>query len=157
VSLDREGHARRGEEIAKELAAQGVRAVALTAVDNAGITRVKVVPVARFGHVAAWGVGMSPVFDVFLLDDSITTSAYAGGRWVICDCTPTSTTSACSQRSPGGRGHPWTDSPSRVTLTRVVNADSPVTQQKRRQRPGFCSGYRHLPRSVRRASPATYG
>jgi glutamine synthetase len=56
-----------------------VRAVALTWVDNAGITRVKAVPAARLGHAAAWGVGMSPVFDVFLVDDSITTSRYVGG------------------------------------------------------------------------------
>ena len=56
-----------------------VRAVALTYVDNAGITRVKTVPLDRLEHVAAWGVGMSPVFDVFGVDDSITTSAHIGG------------------------------------------------------------------------------
>jgi glutamine synthetase len=58
---------------------KGVRAVALTFVDNAGVTRVKSVPIARLEHAAAWGVGMSPVFDVFLLDDSITTSRHVGG------------------------------------------------------------------------------
>ena len=56
-----------------------MRTVALTWVDNAGVTRVKAVPVARFEHAAAWGVGMSPVFDVFLVDDSITTSRFVGG------------------------------------------------------------------------------
>jgi glutamine synthetase len=68
-----------GRQLGEELAGRGVRTVALTWVDNAGITRVKAVPVARLGHAAAWGVGMSPVFDVFLLDDSITTSRYVGG------------------------------------------------------------------------------
>jgi glutamine synthetase len=58
---------------------EAVRTVALTFVDNAGVTRVKTVPAARLEHAAAWGVGMSPVFDVFLLDDSITTSRHVGG------------------------------------------------------------------------------
>lgn len=62
-----------------DLAARGVRAVAVTFVDNAGITRVKTVPVNRLAHAAQWGIGMSPVFDVFLVDDSITTSAHIGG------------------------------------------------------------------------------
>lgn len=53
--------------------------MALTWVDNAGITRVKAVPVAGLPDAAARGVGMSPVFDVFVVDDSITTSAHIGG------------------------------------------------------------------------------
>ncbi|HEY3007727.1 MAG TPA: glutamine synthetase family protein [Micromonosporaceae bacterium] len=77
--MDRQQRGERGRQIGDELSRAGVRSVALTWVDNAGITRVKAVPVARFGHAAAWGVGMSPVFDVFLVDDSITTSRYVGG------------------------------------------------------------------------------
>ncbi|HEY2949632.1 MAG TPA: glutamine synthetase family protein [Micromonosporaceae bacterium] len=77
--MDRQLRGERGRQIGDELSRTGVRSVALTWVDNAGITRVKAVPVARFGHAAAWGVGMSPVFDVFLVDDSITTSRYVGG------------------------------------------------------------------------------
>jgi len=69
----------RASEQANQLSLRGVRAVALTWVDNAGITRVKAVPVSRFEHAAMWGIGMSPVFDVFLLDDSITSSRHAGG------------------------------------------------------------------------------
>ncbi len=65
--------------LAVALGRQDVRGVALTYVDNAGITRVKTVPTARLEHAAAWGVGMSPVFDVFCVDDSITTSAHIGG------------------------------------------------------------------------------
>jgi glutamine synthetase len=57
----------------------GINLIALTWVDNAGITRVKAVPPGRLGRAAAWGVGMSPVFDVFVVDDSITSSTYVGG------------------------------------------------------------------------------
>lgn len=77
--VDRQEAAQRGEEIGASLAGRGVRVIALTWVDNAGITRVKTVPIARLGHVAAWGVGMSPIFDVFVVDDSITTSRFVGG------------------------------------------------------------------------------
>jgi glutamine synthetase len=77
--MDRQERAERARGLVAGLAARDVRAVALTWVDNAGITRVKTVPVARLPEAAAWGVGMSPVFDVFCVDDSITTSAYVGG------------------------------------------------------------------------------
>ncbi len=70
---------KRARELAADLVARGVRTVALTFVDNAGITRVKAVPVTRLEHAAGWGVGMSPVFDVFCVDDSITTSRHIGG------------------------------------------------------------------------------
>jgi glutamine synthetase len=53
--------------------------VALCWVDNTGITRVKSIPVARLERAAGWGIGMSPVFDVFVVDDSITTSKHIGG------------------------------------------------------------------------------
>jgi glutamine synthetase len=66
-------------ELADTLARNGVRAVALTWVDNAGVTRVKAVPVDRLEAAEAWGVGMSPVFDVYLSDDSMTASAHTGG------------------------------------------------------------------------------
>ncbi|WP_351224418.1 glutamine synthetase family protein [Streptomyces sp. NPDC002133] len=61
------------------LRAEGVHGAALTWVDNAGLTRVKAVPVGRLAQAAARGVGMSPVFDVYLVDDSITTSRHIGG------------------------------------------------------------------------------
>ncbi|MGK5641758.1 glutamine synthetase [Streptomyces sp. URMC 126] len=64
---------------AARLTALGVRAVALTWVDNAGITRVKTVPTARLAHAVRWGIGMSPVFDVYLTDDSSVTSPHIGG------------------------------------------------------------------------------
>lgn len=65
--------------MAAALADRGIAAVALTYVDNAGVTRVKTVPVGRLAAAVTSGVGISPVFDVFLVDDSITTSAHIGG------------------------------------------------------------------------------
>ncbi|MFC7307659.1 glutamine synthetase [Streptomyces monticola] len=62
-----------------DLARRGVHGVALTWVDNAGIARVKAVPLARLTHAAKRGVGMSPVFDVYLVDDSMTATQYTGG------------------------------------------------------------------------------
>ena len=70
---------RLARELGEVLADAGVKAVALTWVDNAGVTRVKAVPLTRLEHAVRWGVGMSPVFDVFCVDDSITTSAHIGG------------------------------------------------------------------------------
>jgi glutamine synthetase len=69
----------RAAEAARRLAGEGIVAVALTWVDVSGITRTKTVPVERLEHTAAWGVGMSPVFDVFLLDDSIVSGRHIGG------------------------------------------------------------------------------
>jgi glutamine synthetase len=76
TSLDDSGRAR---ELAEDLAERGVRVVALTWVDNAGITRTKAVPLGRLVEAVTRGVGMSPVFDVFVVDDSITASAHVGG------------------------------------------------------------------------------
>jgi glutamine synthetase len=71
--------AERGRRAAASLAGKGVSGVAVTWVDTTGVTRVKTVPVARLEQAAAWGVGASPVFDAFLIDDSIATGEYAGG------------------------------------------------------------------------------
>jgi glutamine synthetase len=80
--LDAGERARRcglGSEVAQRLADAGVSMVALGWVDNAGITRVKTIPLGRLERASGWGVGMSPVFDVFVVDDSITTSKHIGG------------------------------------------------------------------------------
>ena len=69
----------RARQVAAALTDRGIAAVALTYVDNAGVTRVKTVPVGRLDDAVTAGVGMSPVFDVFLVDDSITNSAHIGG------------------------------------------------------------------------------
>jgi glutamine synthetase len=66
------------EAVLDELAGAGVVGVVLPWVDTSGITRVKAVPLAGLPSAAQWGVGMSPVFDGFLLDDSIVAGSYAG-------------------------------------------------------------------------------
>ncbi|MBB3674460.1 glutamine synthetase family protein [Modestobacter versicolor] len=66
------------EAVLGELAEAGVVGVVLPWVDTSGITRVKSVPLARLPGAAQWGVGMSPVFDGFLVDDSIVAGSYAG-------------------------------------------------------------------------------
>ncbi|GAA1256249.1 glutamine synthetase [Streptomyces javensis] len=76
---DREQAYARARQEAERLTANGIQAIALTWVDNAGLTRVKSVPTARLPHAARRGVGMSPVFDVYLVDDSMTTSRHVGG------------------------------------------------------------------------------
>ena len=75
----REDQERQGRALADVLSRDGVDGVALTYVDNAGVTRVKAVPIAGLAHAAGWGAGMSPVFDVFCVDDSITAGRLAGG------------------------------------------------------------------------------
>jgi glutamine synthetase len=70
---------KRAGAVAGRLDAAGVTMVALCWIDNAGIARVKSIPLGRLERAAGWGVGMSPVFDVFLVNDDITTSKHIGG------------------------------------------------------------------------------
>jgi glutamine synthetase len=65
--------------VARRLAAAGVEAVALAFVDPAGVTLVKTVPIRRFEEAVRFGIGLSPVFSVFLMDDGITASPHIGG------------------------------------------------------------------------------
>jgi glutamine synthetase len=69
----------RARKLTESLSAQGVRAVALSQVDNAGVARVKTVPLTRLERAVQYGIGMSPVFEVFLVNDSITSSDEVGG------------------------------------------------------------------------------
>ncbi len=66
---ERNARRTRAEGMVGGLAAQGVVAVATTFVDNAGIARVKAVPLDRLPQLAAWGVGFSTAFDYFRFDD----------------------------------------------------------------------------------------
>jgi glutamine synthetase len=80
--MDQQERARRAaaaRQVTWDLDAKDVTAIAATWVDTSGVTRVKAVPLARLEHAAAWGIGMSPVFDAFLLDDSIVSGRFAGG------------------------------------------------------------------------------
>ncbi|WP_227982311.1 glutamine synthetase family protein [Nocardia spumae] len=79
TAKERHDRAIRAGALSADLSARDIIAVAVTWIDTSGIARVKAVPVQRFSHAAAWGVGASPVFDAFLLDDSILTGHFAGG------------------------------------------------------------------------------
>lgn len=79
VTEQRERARARARQEIGQLTAAGVRGAALTWVDNAGLTRVKAVPTDRLEHAVRHGVGMSPVFDVYLVDDSMTSSPRVGG------------------------------------------------------------------------------
>lgn len=67
------------KETARRLAADGVEAVALAIVLNSGVTLTKTIPIRRFEEAAAFGIGLSPVFTVFQVDDQITSSPHIGG------------------------------------------------------------------------------
>ncbi len=75
----RPGDHDRATERATELAGHGITGVVLSWVDTAGVNRVKSVPLTALDRAAAWGVGMSPVFDTFLADDSIVATDVLGG------------------------------------------------------------------------------
>ena len=62
-----------------ELAERGIVGVAISYVDNSGIARVKGFPLARLEAAARSGIGMSPVFDVFMFDDAIIESPSSTG------------------------------------------------------------------------------
>ncbi|MET7289494.1 glutamine synthetase family protein [Streptomyces sp. NPDC005573] len=74
----RPGEPRRAAALGADLAERGVRGIVLAYVDTAGITRVKTIPPARLEAAVTWGVGMSPVFDTFLADDSVVTTDVLG-------------------------------------------------------------------------------
>ena len=100
------------------LAARGVVGVAASYVDNSGIARVKAVPLGRLEHAAREGIGMSPVFDVFMFDDAITASPSSTGpvgdlrlhpdleRLVVLAAQPGWAWAPVDRRTQEGRPHP---------------------------------------------------
>ncbi|MET9968052.1 glutamine synthetase, partial [Streptomyces sp. NPDC006356] len=74
----RPGDVERAAALSGELSGRGVHGIVLAYVDTAGIGRVKTIPTAKLASAAAWGVGMSPVFDTFLADDSVVTTDVLG-------------------------------------------------------------------------------
>ncbi|MBU6533998.1 glutamine synthetase family protein [Streptomyces mayonensis] len=74
----RAGEVERATALGGELSGRGVHGVVLAYVDTAGIARVKTVPAAKLARAAAWGVGMSPVFDTFLANDATVTTDVLG-------------------------------------------------------------------------------
>ena len=68
---ERDSRAVAAETLVGPLTERGVVGVATTYVDNSGVARVKMVPLERLPHLAAWGVGSSVAFDRFRFDDWI--------------------------------------------------------------------------------------
>lgn len=66
---ERQARSAQAEKLVPSLLERDVGVVATTFVDNAGITRVKSVPLERLPQLAAWGVGASTSFDYFRFDD----------------------------------------------------------------------------------------
>jgi glutamine synthetase len=66
---ERQARSVQAEQLMRTTHLEDVDMVATTFVDNAGITRVKTVPVRRLPQFAAWGVGASTSFDYFRFDD----------------------------------------------------------------------------------------
>jgi glutamine synthetase len=77
--LDRPALEARAHELSTRLAARGVELVAMTFVDNSGITRTKAVPLSRLAAAAAWGVGASYSFDFFLFNDDLIDGEHSRG------------------------------------------------------------------------------
>ncbi|MFC7340019.1 glutamine synthetase [Saccharopolyspora griseoalba] len=61
------------------LRARGVELVELSFVDNAGIVRVKTVPLTRLSDAARHGIGASPCFETFTFDDVMLRGTHLGG------------------------------------------------------------------------------
>ncbi|GAA4058769.1 glutamine synthetase family protein [Streptomyces shaanxiensis] len=74
----RPGDVERATALSGDLSGRGVHGIVLAYVDTAGVGRVKTVPTAKLASAAAWGVGMSPVFDTFLANDSTVTTDVLG-------------------------------------------------------------------------------
>jgi glutamine synthetase len=104
--------------LAVALADLGVVGVAASYVDNSGIARAKTVPVSRLEHAVVHGIGMSPVFDVFMFDDAITSSPSSTGpvgdlrlfpdlaRLVVLAAQPGWAWAPLNRRTQEGRPHP---------------------------------------------------
>jgi glutamine synthetase len=114
--------------------------VATSFVDNAGISRVKAVPVAKLPDLAAWGAGFSTAFDYFRGDDWVAAPATGEGpvgdqrimpdldRLVVLAGQPGWAWSPGDRYEQNGAPHPQD---SRLLLRRLVDewADRGVTFQ----------------------------
>jgi glutamine synthetase len=80
---ERQARSAQAEKLVPSLAERGVTMVATTFIDNAGITRVKSVPLDRLPYLAASGVGASTSFDYFRFDDWL--AAPPGGTAAVGD------------------------------------------------------------------------
>ncbi|GAA2796767.1 glutamine synthetase family protein [Saccharopolyspora taberi] len=65
--------------VVARLRAAGVSMTELSFVDNAGVVRVKSVPLDRLGAAQRYGVGASPCFETFTFDDVLEQGRFLGG------------------------------------------------------------------------------
>lgn len=79
TTRSRAERAAQARAVEAQLTADGIDGVVFGWVDNAGLTRVKSVPLAQLEHAAQYGVGALPCFDVSLVDDSFTTTPSSTG------------------------------------------------------------------------------
>ena len=139
----REKQERRARALEVALAEDGVDGVALSYVDNAGVARVKAVPVAGLPHAAGRGVGISPVFDVFCVDDSITSGRIAGGLGGDLRLYPDLDRLVCLAAQPGWawRLRAWTNFLDRNCDPRSLWSTQPATSalSARRRATAFSS------------------
>jgi glutamine synthetase len=127
-------------DLIADLIADGVNGVVLCYVDTAGVARVKGIPVSGLPSAVARGVGMSPVFDTFLADDSIVNTDVLGGpdgdlrlfpdlsRLVALAGQPGWAWAPVDRRQQDGQPHPGC---SRTFLRRMVDraAEAGITLQ----------------------------
>src|ERR1700691_4868813 len=134
----------RARLLAERLAAAGVTMVALSWVDNAGIARAKTIPLGRLERAAGWGIGMSPVFDVFLVNDTITTSPHIGGPGGDLRLVPHPDPAGGPRGAPGGRRGAGRRLPQGGPRLRGVPAvvRPPHGHRGPRSRPGTTDGLR---------------
>ncbi len=64
--------------VVEALAAEGVDAVLVTFVDNAGVVRARAVPLVHFAGAASSGLGLSTAWHVVSATDRVTSSPYVG-------------------------------------------------------------------------------
>ena len=127
---ERQARSAHAERLVRTLVEHDVGMVATTFVDNAGITRVKSVPLQRLPELAAWGAGASTSFDLFRFDDWLAAppdgTAPVGDLRIIPDLRRLVTLAAQPgwAWAPGDRyrqdGEPH-DGCSRLVLQRLVN------------------------------------
>jgi glutamine synthetase len=128
---DRDVRHARATELATALVDRGVVGVATSFVDNAGISRVKSVPVTKLPDLAAWGAGFSTAFDYFRADDWVAAppsgEGPVGDQRIVPDLSRMVVLAAQSgwAWAPGDRyeqdGRPHAQD-SRLLLGRLVNA-----------------------------------
>lgn len=118
--------AARAQEAVERLRPAGVDAVAVTWIDNAGIARVKAVPLTGLVHAAEWGVGAAPCFDVFLADDSLVTSRLIGGPTGDLRLYPDLDRLVPLAAQPGWAWSPGSGTPRRAHRTRAASGSSPA-------------------------------